>query len=77
MTDSLKVINHMRQISADQFHRALDTLRWKHAGHYIIITNWLMSLRPEPKFSSNNLTGAKAGGECPIRQDSGQNNPNT
>lgn len=61
MTDNLDLINRLHQVSLDQFHKALDKLQKTSLRDYAIVTAFLMTMNPEPKFAANNKKGKMQG----------------
>ena len=49
---NLELVNLMRQVSLDQFHKSLDKLQVKCPEAYGHVRMFLLGLKPEPKFKT-------------------------
>jgi hypothetical protein len=50
--NNLELVNQLRQVSLDQFHRALNKLQQKSPNDYQIVVKFIGSLKEEPKFKT-------------------------
>ena len=48
--NNLELVNHLRQVSLDQFHKQLDFWQKNLPADYIVVMDFIMTLQPEKKF---------------------------